>query len=213
MAKKDLIKSRLNVGTEEEVLLGAKDWLKENGKSLAGGVILGIAGLGGWQGWHGYQANYFNQAAVLYAEYLNDAQENAYHIETLITEYIDTPYPSLALLQRAFSFVENDELDKAVEDLQWVSENSVETGIATIAKMRQIRILLAQKKYQAVLNELNTFYYTASADKLAEEIRGDAYAGLGNKKEASAAYKKVLSDLPPSISKEMLLVKLSRVSN
>ena len=41
--------------TDEEQVEALKKWWRENGKSVVGGVVLGLALVGGWRGWQYYE--------------------------------------------------------------------------------------------------------------------------------------------------------------
>lgn len=133
--------------TEEEQVEAIKKWWKENGKSVIGGVALGLAVVGGGKGWLEYQriqaenasANFesFSQAALV--GNLETAEQRG---EALIKEYKGSTYALFTALEMARLQYEAGDKDKAKVKLQWVLDNSSKDAITRLAKIRLARLLL-----------------------------------------------------------------------
>ena len=52
--------------TEEEQVEAIKQWWKDNGKSVIGGLVLGLAVVGGLKGWQQYTKVSAENAAAYY---------------------------------------------------------------------------------------------------------------------------------------------------
>jgi len=76
--------------------------------------------------------------------------------------------------------------------LRWASENSTESDVQHVAKLRLARILIAQKKYdeaEAALLIDHPAGFTAGY----EELKGDLYVAKGEIAQARVAYDKAIN--------------------
>jgi predicted negative regulator of RcsB-dependent stress response len=138
--------------TEEEQVEAIKKWWKENGKSVIGGVALGLAVVGGGKGWLEYQrvkgesaaANFevFSQAA------LENDLENAQRLgDAMLKDNKGSVYALFTAMQLAKLQYQAGDKDKAKLQLQWVLDNSGEAAISQLAKIRMGRLMLDMKAF------------------------------------------------------------------
>ncbi len=197
MAKK---RSVFRVGTErteEETLTAAQAWWKQRWPAIIGGLALGITGVGGWYGWQNYVENRRQTASEIYLDLVR--QEDSVESVKLLAQlenYPGTVYLSLGKMQRTRTLVEEGDLEKAAEYLQWVIDHSPQSAMVLLAEYRLLRVFLAQGKYQEVFDILQEYNYSIAAESYFLELKGDALVGLGRYNEAVSEYRKALSDNP-----------------
>ena len=54
--------------TDEEQVEQLKKWWNENGKSIIGGIAIGLIAIFGWRGWQDHQVTQGEQASNLYEQ-------------------------------------------------------------------------------------------------------------------------------------------------
>jgi len=198
--------------TDDEQVERIKQWWAENGKSIIAGVVLGVAALLLWRGWIDYQRNHAAEASQQFSGLVTAFKENktdvaASYAETLLNDYDDTPYALLAALALARVAVEADDLNQAIEQLEYVVANAEGDAIEFIARERLARVHIATKKYDDALNVLSdgspeTFI------GLFNEIRGDAYRLKGDTENARESYRKASLSTVPVPNPDHLRIKL-----
>jgi len=174
-----------------------RTWLRNNGSSLIGGVVLGLACLGGWQWWQGQQEQQKLRAADEYFAFSralegNDEAKAGAHATALEQDYAKTPFPALAAMRRAEQLVSAGKPDEALAVLDAVDAKALDALLAELVQLRAARLLLAMDRPQDALTRLATIT-SGAYPSVAEEIRGDAEMALGRRDAARAAYEKALA--------------------
>lgn len=192
---------------EEETLDSLKRWWNESGKSLLVGVVIFAVGYLGWNQWQRMQLNNASAASDLYEQLgttvvvapgqtlTDEAKTTAARlIQQLKTDYSSSVYSLYAALFGARLAVEDNNLDAAEAELQWLLDNrksglfgSTDESLVTTAQLRLARVILAKGEAQRALDLLATVVPGAFEAELAE-IRGDALVSLGQTSEAQASY-------------------------
>ncbi|MGB4247772.1 MAG: tetratricopeptide repeat protein [Pseudohongiellaceae bacterium] len=192
---------------EEETLDSLKRWWNESGKSLLVGVVIFAVGYLGWTQWQRMQLNNAAAASDLYEQLgttvvvapgqtlTDEAKTTAARlIQQLKTDYSSSVYSLYAALFGARLAVEDNNLDAAEAELQWLLDNrksglfgSTDESLVTTAQLRLARVILAKGEAQRALDLLATVVPGAYEAELAE-IRGDALVSLGQTSEAQASY-------------------------
>ena len=183
--------------TEEQQLKAIKDWWNENGRSVIAGVVIGVAGLVGWKGWNSYQEQQSLAASDRY-----QAMQSSILAQDLVTvvqqaselrdNYSSTPYASLGALILAKAKAEQGEPAAAVENLQWVIDNSKQDSLRAIAKLRLARMYIAQQDLDGAQDLIDQEYPQAYRSLWAE-IRGDLLARRGDLAAARSAYDEAIA--------------------
>lgn len=190
--------------TEEEQLQALKEWWKENGKALILGVTAAVAIVLGWRAWQNYEEQKAANASALYQNLTqavqltaaggNEAQYvTAGHLsEQLRQEYGKTAYARYGALMMAAAAVNNQTLDRALEELNWVIDNAPEMDdLVRVATLRKAMVLGQKGELQAAIDLLNG----ADAGNYAvqyQELLGDLYVNSNRPAEAFAAYERAL---------------------
>lgn len=183
--------------TEDQQLDAIKKWFIENGRAVVLGLVIGIGCILGWNGWQNNKSTQVREASDLFQELLKAAESaNRDSLvklgERIKTEYPDSPYAIYAGFFLAKQQVENGNLEAARKELEAVLAGSSEASIKNIARLRLLRILLADGKGQEALELINGLGVSGSGkfEAAYEELKGDAYVALGKEREARSAYKR-----------------------
>ena len=184
--------------TDDEQLESLKQWFSENGTWLAGGVVLGAALLFGWRHYDSYTNQKAMTAAAKFTAMNTALEKNdraaARNIaEDLKKGYSSTPYADQADLMIARLAVDSGELANAVEPLTRIMNNSHDSEMKNIARLRLARVLIDQGKFDEAISTLSAAQSGAFGARF-HEVRGDAYYA---KKDAAAAlreYQAALAD-------------------
>lgn len=199
--------------TEDEQLRALNAWWNENGRSVIAGVIIGVGTLIGWKGWNTYQEQQALEASDRYnqmreAVLAQNVESVAAQAEQLKQNYSSTPYASWSALALAKVQESKDNPNGAIDNLQWVIDNSQQDTVITLAKLRLARVYIANAnlpKAEALLDQS----YPLAYDSLLQELRGDLYSQRGDLQAARDAYDKAISS---SESADIEYLKMKRDS-
>lgn len=203
---------------EQDQIRAIKDWWRDYGKFTVVVIVLSIAVSFGWQYLQGKKRQYSEYASMLFeqtqyhlaAEKYADFESQANY---LATHYKRAPYASLAKLALATRKVKENKLDDAALILNEVVLHSNTPAIRQVARLRQARILLAQKKYdqaQKVLSDIDDKAYLP----LISEIRGDIFSAEGDYVEARKAYQTAIKGIAEDeMNRSILQMKYERISD
>lgn len=188
--------------TEDEQVEAIKKWWKDNGKSVIGGVIIGVAVLYGGRMWFEQRNQHIENASAEYEAMIQDLNQDkqneaADRGAAILGQYSDTTYGELAALAMAKIKVDENDLVAAKSHLQWALDHAKQDEIKRIARLRLARVLHAEGKEDEALQLLNV----ASADKFAaayDELKGDIYVAKGDVAKARTHYDLALQSLEPT---------------
>lgn len=168
--------------TEEEQVQAIKKWWKDNAVSLIVGVVIAVSIIGGYRYWTDYKQTNAQQASVLYSKTLSaNAEYKVLNTETLKSDFSATPYAALASLMLAKEYINNNDVDKAVSEFDWVIKNANDDAVMHIAQQRLARVYLSQNK-------------TAEAEALVKGVKAEGFA---------AAYHEINGDI--NLSKKLIV--------
>lgn len=193
-----------------------KDWWKKYGATIVFSIIIVLGISFGWRYWHYYKNKQAEQASVLYEQMLSakatqKTTDFKLFAENLKKDYRTTPYAALASLMLAKEAVSNNKFFDAQQNLQWVVNHSGSDSFKQIARIREARILLAQKQPQQALELLQHMDDKAFIPEISE-TRGDIYVAQGNNAKALQEYKKALSCVTEnSVLRPVLEMKINQM--
>lgn len=184
--------------TEEEQLEALKRWWKENGQSTIVGLILGIAVILGWNFWQDHKRSQALQASALYSQLIQaigaDKKESAEKLAERIKEqYPKTQYAAYSGLFLAKIKVQQGDVAKAQTILKEIAAGP-NNELSNIAKIRQVRLMLASGEYEQGLQLVNDVDPATSSSFSGnyDELVGDLYVALDRLDQARSSYQKAL---------------------
>jgi predicted negative regulator of RcsB-dependent stress response len=186
--------------SEEEQWDRLKAWLRTNGPSV---LVLTALMLLGWFGWKWWQERGQARDVAAGAAYQSiigifdsgEADLALAQIETLRSDYPDSPYVAAADLLAANVFVVANELDNAEERLQRVASSAPDELLRPIARLRLARVQSAKGDYEAALATLGTANMGVH-EPARLEVRGDVLLASGDRDGALREYEAARLLLP-----------------
>ncbi|MEI7993648.1 MAG: tetratricopeptide repeat protein [Methylococcaceae bacterium] len=186
--------------TEEERLDAAKRWWKENGPSTIIGLVVGIAIILGWNFWQDHKKEQAGQASALYGQLIQavaaDKKDNAEKLaERIQQQYPKTEYAAYSGLLLAKIKVQQGDPAKAKAILKGIAAGS-NKELSNIAKIRQVRLMLASGEYEQGLQLINDVDPATSSSFSGnyDELVGDLYVALDRLDQARTSYQKALEN-------------------
>lgn len=198
---------------ENEQVDALKNFFAQNGKALVVGVVLGVGALLGWRYWSNHQDSGSREVSASYQQVTSalDATKPASldAVAKFASENSNT-YGALASLDLAKRYIDNNQLDKAVEQLQSGLKSTKDANLQAVLNLRLARIQLQQKQPDAVLKTLESVKgdgWTA----IVADVRGEALLSKGDTKGARDAWSKGIASDASSTLKEMLQMKVNNL--
>jgi predicted negative regulator of RcsB-dependent stress response len=174
-----------------------QQWLRQNGLSIAIGIVIGLVAIFGWQQWRNHQATRELEASNLYQQLQTaaaagkDAQVDQL-TERLQNDYAKSAYAIFAASDRAQRQVETNQLDKALASLQWARSHAGDSPLKPLIELRMAKVQLAAGKASDALATVDAGA-AKGYEALRQELRGDALVKLGRADEARRAYQAALA--------------------
>lgn len=183
--------------SDDEQAEALKRWWSENGKSIIGGIVLGLALVFGWKGWTQHQMNQAEMASAAYERLLfnlekDDIEAAKKQAEQIAGEYSGTAYDYFASMDLAKTLAESGDLAGAKLQLEFAVANADDEGLKQLAQSRLARVLLALNDLAAAQSLVSS---SDSESPFAGEfahVDGDIQKASGNASAAQAAYQKAL---------------------
>ena len=177
--------------TDQEQLDRMRQWWRENGWFLIGGVAIGLLAIYGYRQYFVYRDGQSEAAAALYAAVKQAADDSdAAAVETVFQQ-LRTDHPNHAYTYQAALLVARGELvsapDGAAEKLRFAMEGTSDPELAMVARLRLARVLAYRQEYDEALAVLTVESPGEFGGRISE-IRGDIYAARGDADEARTAY-------------------------
>lgn len=178
--------------SEKEQLEQIREWWREYGWYLIGGVALGGALLFGWSQYQNYRQERIVAASTLYHELsvavADRAEVRATELLTqLRAEFPRSPYADQAGLMKASLDLDLQETDAAVAELRRVLADTADDELALVVRLRLARVLVNLQRYDealALVNDVDPGRFAARFS----ELRGDIYLAQGDPESARTAY-------------------------
>ncbi|MCW8880904.1 MAG: tetratricopeptide repeat protein [Sedimenticola sp.] len=181
--------------SEEEQVEALKKWWKENGKSVAAGIIIGLGGVFGWQYWTQHQQEVAEQASAQFEQLSQSVESQSpaavNQAESLIASNQGSAYAVFAALDLAKVKYQQGDVNGAKAQLQWVLDNADDPSLKQIARLRQARILLDEGQVDAAAALIEQAPQDNYRGDVAE-LRGDIALKRGDKMAARQAYKEAI---------------------
>ncbi len=182
--------------SEKEQIEIFRQWWRENGWYLVGGIGIGVFGLLGWNRYNAHVDTRAEEAAAIYVE-LREAvgDDDMGGARNLLNELRDdfpsSPYTDQGGLLVALIRLDAGQVDGAIDELRFVMESTGDPELALIARLRLARVLVQDEAFEEALTVLDVAPGSFSARY--NEVRGDIHAALGDADSARAAYNAALN--------------------
>ena len=189
---------------EHEQSERVRNWLKNNGAGLIGGIALGLAVIFGWQWWQKHQVQQAEQANVSYQSALDSiatadlkkAQAEVGKLEN------GNAYANLAALRLAKAQVDAGQVEAAIATLRGIKADQT---LQALVDLRLAKLLTDTGKGEEALKILGD-----AADSASLEARGDALLATGKRDQARDTYLKALTAMDVAAPQRRLVeLKLS----
>ena len=201
--------------SEKEQIELIRQWWRENGWYLVGGIGLGVLGLLGWNRYNSYVDVRAEEAAAIYVELRqavgdDDAGSARNLLNALREDFSGSPYADHGGLLVALMRLDNGQVDGAIEDLRYVMGNTGDPDLSLVARLRLARVLAEDESYTEALAALDLAPGSFAARY--EEVRGDIHVALGNIESARVAYSAALNDLETGlVNRDLVQMKLDEL--
>ena len=177
--------------SDKEQVERLRQWWRENGWFLIGGVALGGLAIYGYGQYFAYRDRQSEEAAAMYEVIkqeteAGDTAEASTRFATMRGEFPDHAYTHQAALLLASAEIVTAP-DDAAEKLKFTMEQSDDPELAMVARLRLARVLAYRDRAQEALEVLNVPEPGQFAGRIAE-IKGDIHVALGETDAARTAY-------------------------
>ena len=201
---------------EQEQLESLKRWWKKHGNWITWVLIAVLGCYAVYAYWGYYQRKQTAQASQLYYEMQNavmsDDNERALRVAKDTQEKFGrTAYAPMVTLVAAKMAYEENKVDVAKTQLQWVVDNAKQDGYKAIARLRLAGILLDEKAYDEGLKLLSAGFPEQFVG-LAEDRKGDFLVAQNKLDDARTAYRTALEKTSPDDpGRQLIQLKLEEI--
>lgn len=183
--------------TDEQQAEIVKNWFRENGLFLVGGLVIGMAGLFGWQAYQDEVTTTAQEASVAYEEMgravVTQRYNKAAELHTVIQdEFAGTPYADTSELMLASALMKQNDAEGAAEVLERIVSSGGTDEVKIVARLRLARVHLHLGDYDAASKLANYSDNDAYAPIFAD-LRGDIAYARGEMDVARTEYETALN--------------------
>ena len=203
--------------SEKEQLEEMRAWWTVYGRYVIAGVVIAVGLLFGFNQYQSSKLAAQVEASVLYESltvYVSDGDlDNAESVaDDLASNYANTAYAAQSNLAMAKLYMDENRDQDAADVLNELLLMRGNKALKQIGRLRLARILLYQDKPQEVVDLLADQDDAAFAGLFAE-MRGDAFAALGQITAAGDEYRTALADTSQTINRGIVQMKLVDLPN
>ena len=182
--------------TDEEQVEAIKKWWQENGKSVIGGVALGLLVVGGGKGWMEYSRVQAENTSNAYESFSqaargDDLEAAVQRADQLIADSGKSTYAEFTALEMAKLQYQAGDKEKARQRLQWVVDNASEQAIKQLAQLRLANLLLDMDLPDAADNLAKSVSEGGFVGEFST-LKGDIALAKGDKEAARQAWQQAL---------------------
>jgi len=200
---------KIDIGiAEDEDLVRAKAWWKENGSSIIGGILIGTVMVVGYNFWQSYQEKHAGEVAGLYAQY-EQSSGSAAALDALLEADDKATYAQLARMTAAKTAMEAGEFNESEQLLKSVLDSKTDEGIRSVATLRLAMVYLANNQQDAALALLDAQSNSSLPlmQARAQELQGDIYLQKGEVDKARGFYESSIASMQ-QIGEPIALIQL-----
>ena len=197
--------------SDEEKAEELKRWWSENGKSIIGGIVVGLGLVFGWQGWNEYQRSQSEMATAEYDRFqlsLMQSDLDAAQVQAskITADYSATAYDYFVALDLAKALVAKKDYQSARKQLELAIAAADDEGLKLVAEARMARLLVAMNETDTARGLVSNAQGTPFAGEFAH-IDGDIAIAAGDTAAAGVAYQQALET--GAGNKQLLEMKLN----
>ncbi len=206
--------------TEEEQLEVLKRWWNDYGKIVIATLVIAVAAYFAWGSWKEQQRVKAEKASATYEQLVKLINQESGKTLTdtdrvMATQYANelksgnskSLYAQTAAFFLAKAAVEENKLDQAIAELQWVISAKPDATTEQIARLRLAKVFTAKQSYDDALAQLAQEPATALTSEYSE-ARGDIYKLQGNLDKARTAYEAALTATDPQQQERFMLLQM-----
>lgn len=180
--------------TDEERVESLKKWWTDHGRSVAAGVVAGVAGISGWTFWQSYEQGQAEAASTLFGA-VSEAAAGGDHAAleeagaALLADHSGSGYAPAASLLLAKSAFDRGRTEEAKARFEWVLEHAAQPGLRAVARLRLAEVAYAGGAFDEtlrLLDELDSEPFAAAGD----ELRGDVHHARRETEAAREAWQR-----------------------
>ena len=188
--------------TDEQQADIIKKWLKDNGLFIVASFGIAISSVFGLQFYQDSNLKQAESASRLYAEMeFAVRQQRLSQAQTILqqmdNEFSGSAYQVQSHLSMAKLFMDSLDYDNAITQLEFVLEQAGDETFSMTARQRIARIYIEKGAFQDALDLLGQVQVPEAFQAQNEIIKGDAYLGMGEQKNARTSYEIALESLSP----------------
>lgn len=182
--------------SEKEQIEQIRQWWRENGWYIVGGIALGVLLLVGWNQYGAWQERRLATSADLYhrlyeSALVDDVGNVESLLETLRGDYARSAYTDQGGLLLARVYFRLGESARAAAELRHVMDSTQDRELSLVARWRLARVLTYLEDYQEALALTSVSEPGYMAARLSE-LRGDIHTRLGDYDAARGAYMRAM---------------------
>jgi predicted negative regulator of RcsB-dependent stress response len=181
--------------SDKEQMDRLRQWWRENGWFLLGGVAIGLLALYGYRQYFAYQDRQAEAAGALYMSLKDATDDNDTAVAETVFAQLRSEYPNNVYTHQAALLLASAEIvtapDSAVEKLRFTMEQSSDPELKMVARLRLARVLAYREQYAEALALLDVPTPGQFAGRIAE-IKGDIHVARGDTEAARSAYLEAL---------------------
>ncbi len=184
--------------TDDEKVEAIKSWWKENGTSVAGGLIIGLAAVFGWRAWQDHRESQAQEASAAFEQLVTTVESGntdaaRSQAGLLLEKHGDSAYGALTELMLARVEIAANQPQAARQALERAMTKAPEPGLAKVAALRLARLLIAQGELAAAMAIITKEDQGGPFAADFAALRGDLALADGRVAEARADYERAIS--------------------
>lgn len=205
--------------TEEEQIESLKRWWNDHGKKVVGAIVVALAAYVGWNAWQNQQRAKAEKASATYEQLIKIINQEpgktmtdsdrglARQLATELKSGSKDLYAQTAAFFLAKVAVEENKLDDAATELQWVLTTKPDITTEQITRLRLAKVLTAKQSYDDALAQIALEPASALSSEYAE-ARGDIYKLKGDLDKARESYSAALTATNPQQQERYMLLQM-----
>lgn len=174
---------------EDEDLVRARAWWKENGSSIIAGIAIGTVMVVGYNYWQSYQEKHASEVAHLYEAHVQAPADDA-ALSALLDADSGSSYAQLARLTSARQAIDAKQYERAEQLLKEAIQSTSDSGLKSVSVLRLATVYLMQSKTDDAIALLEGQADSSLPLQQAriDELKADAYLQKGDQAQAKALY-------------------------